>query len=83
MTCHASSIRGSHNKYEFLRGNRQPRRGHLQDVSPLADAMHVEVSCDYASPTKSTTPLLQLNGYVDCGTHPQELALVINNEYNT
>ena len=38
MTCHASSIRGSPNKYEFLRGNRQPRRGHLQDVSPLADA---------------------------------------------
>ena len=82
MTCHASSIRGSHNKYVFLRGNRQPKRGHLPTASPLADAKHVEVLCDCASPTRSTTPLLQLNGYVDCDNHPQELALVRNKKYN-
>ena len=82
MTCHASSIRGSHNKYEFLRGSRQPKREHLSDVSLLADAKHAEVLCDCASPTRSTTPLLQLNGYVDCDNHLQELALVRNKKYS-
>ena len=83
MTCHASSIRGSHNKYElFLRGSRQPKREHLSDVSRFADAKHVEVLCDCASPARSTTPLLQLNGYVDSDNHLQELALVRNKKYS-
>ena len=82
MTCHASSIRGSHNKYEFLRGSHQPKREHLPNASPLADAKHVEVLCYCASQSRSTIPLLQLNGYVDCGSHPQELALVRNKKYD-
>ena len=80
MTCRDNSIHGTHSKYEFLRCSRQPKREHLSDVSPLADAKHVEVLCDCASPTRSTTPLLQLNGYVGCDSHPQELALVRNNK---
>ena len=75
MTCHDSSIRGTHSKYEFLHGSHQPKRGHLPNASPLADAKHVEVLCYCASQSRSATPLLQLNGYVDCGSHPQELAL--------